>query len=755
VKVAYLLQKGIEIKGGAALCAAGLLRNLRDRFGHFCVILTPHPTPGRDVLDGIEIWAYRDLDELQDFVRLLRPDIVIGSARPAADAVRVGARFDLPVVIHVQEFSLSYPGKATRLSWGFIDADDTIPREEALSIVERADRIVVCSEYMGKVVREFHGRDSTVVHNFWRPDELRPVEPDCDPVFVGAVCGYRHKGSDMLLELADRFSDERFLLVGEPGSDLALYLMKEVVKRPNIAVAGRLTAPEMMARCKVFLVPSQLPEPFGRIAVEAMVLGVPTLASRVGGLAEIVGDGPQGVDDYRNADAWAAKLRELLDSSRAREHVARDGRVRAARFATPEGAAGLDDLLRELAASRTPLPARRVVTIHGARSGHDASALVNKRWSAELRSRGTVVHSEPMAVPPLHDVWIHHDYTEDFMAAELPDNGARVAVRTTDFGPMPPEWARRINDEFDELWAYTQWVVDQAVAGGVNPAKVHLVPLGVDTDVFRPDGDRFPLDADGRRVFLFVGGAVERKGIDILVRAYCEAFTADDHVCLVIKGDTSNAIYRERSLNEIIRQTASKPGTPKLILIDEVLPETDLAALYRTADVAVFPYRAEGFALPILEAMASGTPAVVPELGACRDFCTAETSFLVPSLRVRLDVDRDFALSLGQRQRFSKVDFCEIRPSVLRDLLRIVQAVPDEQLHAMALKGVRYARERFTWSRAVDRMEERFEALDAAEMSPRARRRRERRAMDYRKERAAVDLIVRNAERVHRELSTR
>jgi hypothetical protein len=87
VKVAYLLQKGIEIKGGAALCAAGLLRNLRDRFGHSCVILTPHPTPARDVLDGIEVWAYRDLDELQDFVRLLRPDIVIGSARPAVDAV--------------------------------------------------------------------------------------------------------------------------------------------------------------------------------------------------------------------------------------------------------------------------------------------------------------------------------------------------------------------------------------------------------------------------------------------------------------------------------------------------------------------------------------------------------------------------------------------------------------------------------------------------------------------------------------------
>src|SRR6185369_16579820 len=257
---------------------------------------------------------------------------------------------------------------------------------------------------------------------------------------------------------------------------------------------------------------------------------------------------------------------------------------------------------------------------------------------------------------PLHDVWIHHDYTEDFMAAEPPDNGARVAVSTTDFGPMPPEWARRINDEFDELWVHTQWVVDQAVAGGVNPAKVHLVPHGVDTDVFRPDGDRFALEADGRRVFLFVGGAVERKGVDILVRAYCEAFTADDNVCLVIKGDTSNAIYRERSMNEMIRQAASKPGTPKLILIDEFLPEADLAALYRTADVAVFPYRAEGFALPILEAMASGTPAVVPEFGACRDFCTAETSFLVPALRVRLDVNQDFALSLGKPLRFSRVD---------------------------------------------------------------------------------------------------
>jgi glycosyltransferase involved in cell wall biosynthesis len=256
-------------------------------------------------------------------------------------------------------------------------------------------------------------------------------------------------------------------------------------------------------------------------------------------------------------------------------------------------------------------------------------------------------------------------------------------------------------------------------------------------------------------VFLFVGGAVERKGVDILARAYCDAFTADDNVCLVIKGDSSNAVYRERSMHRMILQAAAKPGAPKLILIDEFLPEADLAALYRTADVAVFPYRAEGFALPILEAMASGTPAIVPELGACRDFCTADTSFLVPALRVRLDVDRDFALSLGQRQHFATVDFCEIRPAVLREVLRTVQAVPDERLHAMARQGLRQARERFTWSRAVDRMEERFSALAAAGTPLRVRRRRDRRAMDYRKERAAIELIVQNAERVHHERLTR
>ncbi len=64
---------------------------------------------------------------------------------------------------------------------------------------------------------------------------------------------------------------------------------------------------------------------------------------------------------------------------------------------------------------------------------------------------------------------------------------------------------------------------------------------------------------------------------------------------------------------------AADPAAPAIVYLDGQLPEAELAALYRTCDLAVFPYRAEGFVLPILEAMASATPAIVPRLGPCLD----------------------------------------------------------------------------------------------------------------------------------------
>ena len=118
--------------------------------------------------------------------------------------------------------------------------------------------------------------------------------------------------------------------------------------------------------------------------------------------------------------------------------------------------------------------------------------------------------------------------------------------------------------------------------------------------------------------------------------------------------------------------------------------ETDLAALYRACDVAVFPYRAEGFCIPILECMASGTPAIVPRFGACLDYCSDDTSYFTDAKRIRIPVHRRLTVALGFTDEVDEVDFCEVPVDVLAERMRqAMQGRADKQVYLRGDGAVR------------------------------------------------------------------
>ena len=132
----------------------------------------------------------------------------------------------------------------------------------------------------------------------------------------------------IFLELARRFPRERFLLVGPVAPALRL----RVEAAPNVTVLPFGPPRRFLRLSRIVLVPSLWPEPFGRVAVEAMANGIPVLASATGGLREIVGDSRLAVREFRQPDAWESRLAALLGSPAARAANAREGRRRAARF---------------------------------------------------------------------------------------------------------------------------------------------------------------------------------------------------------------------------------------------------------------------------------------------------------------------------------------------------------------------------------------------------------------------------------------
>lgn len=213
-----------------------------------------------------------------------------------------------------------------------------------------------------------------------------------------------------------------------------------------------------------------------------------------------------------------------------------------------------------------------------------------------------------------------------------PARGDRlVLVQPWEFGVIPQAWVQPILDHVTEVWTYSEASRQCFVAGGIPAERVAVVPLGVDRSTFRAEGPRFTFDLPVARRFLYVGGTIGRKGFDIALASYLNTFSPADDVSFVVKPFLSDAQYRGMNGDDMLRAAAADPRAPRVEIIDRDLEDQDLAALYRSCDVLLAPYRGEGFGLHILEAMACGTPAVVTAGGGADGFCNEQTSWMIPA----------------------------------------------------------------------------------------------------------------------------
>ncbi|MBW2284837.1 MAG: glycosyltransferase [Deltaproteobacteria bacterium] len=333
----------------------------------------------------------------------------------------------------------------------------------------------------------------------------------------------------------------------------------------------------------------------------------------------------------------------------------------------------------------------------GGFQGVESFAFVNRKWGERLSRYGHVfVHSVDEA-----DVYIHHNYLVDFNIAPPAAPCFKVAVRTSDFGRYPKSWVRQINTHYDQLWVYTRLIHQRAIESGVDPAKIRVIPLGIDPDIFFPDGLCFDLPTRKKFRFLFVGGLVRRKGVDTLLDAYAHAFTPEDDVCLVLKGHSNNRFYQESEFTGRALDMKNDPAAPEVVVLDDHLADDDLASLYRACDVSVFPFRAEGFVIPALESMACGTPTMLPEFGPPLHFSSDLTSYLVPYIHIRAPLKKTYKLKMGWEVDCEEIEICEIRMEALANVMRDAFRASSEDKKAKIDAGLALAHGCFTWTQSA------------------------------------------------------
>jgi glycosyltransferase involved in cell wall biosynthesis len=266
-------------------------------------------------------------------------------------------------------------------------------------------------------------------------------------------------------------------------------------------------------------------------------------------------------------------------------------------------------------------------------------SLVNEELLKALRRAGSM---NVAAGAGRAQVRVRHRWPPDWTA---PRDGAWVLMQPWGYGTIPLQWVDPIQSAVDEVWVPSEYVRKGYIASGIPAARVHVVPYGVDPAVFHPGAPPWPNLTDKPVRFLDVGGTLERKGTDVLLRAYLEAFTRDDPVCLIIKDQGAGMFYAGATVRDEIERARLDASAPEIVYLNRETPHDELAGLYAACTCLVHPYRGEGFVLPVVEAMASGRPVVVTAGGPTDDLLPDDVGWRIPAASRRVEQVGDLELA--------------------------------------------------------------------------------------------------------------
>lgn len=339
----------------------------------------------------------------------------------------------------------------------------------------------------------------------------------------------------------------------------------------------------------------------------------------------------------------------------------------------------------------------RALEVALAPTGYASGALAPTEALAQIKA---AMNNQPARV----DLTIRQQWPPDF---SRPECGKLAVILPWEYGTVPRMWVDQINSNVDELWVPSKFVQRVLVRSGVPEERVQVIPEGFDPGLFTPKGGRARPQATRQFLFLFVGGAIRRKGIDLLLKAYRDAFEPGDDVTLLVTALGSQAAYQHNSLHEEVISAAWNPSFPHVELLTGEVDDSTLANLYRGCDAFVLPYRAEGFCMPVLEAMACGKPVITTAEGPSQDFCSPATEYLVPANECQVPEDPPaFGPLAGEFTWF------EPDATALAGALRRVFQNQQEAARRGAAAAAR-VRDRFAWSRIMRIYHERIRALTA------------------------------------------
>ena len=318
----------------------------------------PRSLPSRETIEGVLV--YRLPMRMPEYNLRVRLNYAVGYPWVRARMLRILRRHRIDL-LHVQCVSanghyasiaaraLGLPLVVTSQGERTMDAERVYEKSPFINGVLRrllaeADRVTACSrdtlEDLESFSRSSFGARGSVIYNGIRLEDFEGVEPyrHPRPYILGMGRLVRQKGFDLLIEAfaASGLESHDLLLAGEGPERRDLERLARILPAGSrvkfLGRADRATAVALFRGCAFFVLPSRR-EPLGIVNLEAMAAGKPVIASRTGGVGEIVADGATGLlVPCEDIGALTCALRRLAGDGTLRERLGAAGRERVRQF---------------------------------------------------------------------------------------------------------------------------------------------------------------------------------------------------------------------------------------------------------------------------------------------------------------------------------------------------------------------------------------------------------------------------------------
>lgn len=307
-------------------------------------------------------------------------------------------------------------------------------------------------------------------------------------------------------------------------------------------------------------------------------------------------------------------------------------------------------------------------------------AQVTNQNDADLISKTLKNAKYPDFQAPCIRIWHQHDMSQ------FVGKGLKIGFPIFELDTFSDLEKHHLS-HLDKIFVCSNWAKEVVLNNiSIDEKNVSIIPLGVDQSIFKSND----IHKSNKTIFFNCGKWEIRKGHDILVDIFNKAFNTSDDVELWLMCENPFLTPEEsRQWQQMYKQ--SDLGS-KIKILPRLETQQEVYNIMRSVDCGVFPSRAEGWNLELLELMACGKSVITTNYSAHTEFCNEKNSYLVEVSQKELAKDGKWFFGQGQ---WAKLTNKEI--DIFVDYMKNIHKLKQDGSFDTNLAGIETAKV-FSWN---------------------------------------------------------